>query len=108
MKKRSSKRKSEKKKIVFIVLAVLLIVLIVLGVTAYALTHGFYKKTNYTSDEDAMNQFTETGEDVEEIDPEKAQGEVLTPERRQSWSGKWRNFRKQSLLPMMGMYTMYC
>lgn len=92
MKKRSSKRKSAKKKIVFIVLAVLLIVLIVLGVTAYALTHGFYKKTNYTSDEDAMNQFTETGEDVEEIDPEKAQGEVLTPEQEAELERKMAEF----------------
>ena len=85
------KNKSSKK-IVLIVLAVILVLLIALGVTAYALTHGFYKKTNYTSNEDAMKDFTVTEEEVEEVAPENAQGEVLTPEQEAELEQKMAEF----------------
>ena len=81
MKKILSEKKTSKKKIVFIVLAVILVLFIAVGVAAYALTHGFYKKTNYLSNEDAMNNYTVPEEEVDEVAPEEAQGEVLTPEQ---------------------------
>ena len=86
------KNKLSKKKIVLIVLAVILILLITLGGTAYALPHGFYKKTNYTSHDDAMKNFTVVEEEVEEVAPENAQGEVLTPEQEAELEQKMAEF----------------
>ncbi len=69
-----------KKKILLILLAVVLVVVIAAGVAAYLVAHGFYKKSNYTSDEEAMKNYT-VGEDVDEVDPENAEGEVLTDDQ---------------------------
>ncbi|MBS6196203.1 MAG: LCP family protein [Clostridiales bacterium] len=84
-------KKRKTKKIILIILSVILVLLIALGVTVYAVTHGFYKSSNYTSDEDAMKNFTKT-EETEEIAPEDAQGEVLSEEEQKELDAKLAEF----------------
>lgn len=86
------KKRMSKKKIILIIVAVILILLIAAGVAVYALTHGFYKSSNYTSDEDAMNNFVAGEEEVDEIAPEEAQGEVLTEEQQAELEQKMAEF----------------
>ena len=59
MKKHSSKRKA-------LIIALAVIVILILGAVGavYGVTHGFYRSSNYTSDEDAMKDFTNVGEDT--------------------------------------------
>ena len=86
------KRMSGKKKVLLIVMGIVLFLLIVAGITVYAITHSFYKTSNYTADEDAMKDYTVAQEDVEEIAPENAQGEVLTEEQHQELDAKIAEF----------------
>lgn len=86
------KRMSGKKKVLLIVMGIVLFLLIVAGITVYAITHSFYKTSNYTADEDAMKDYTVAQEDVEEIAPENAQGEVLTDEQHQELDAKIAEF----------------
>ena len=86
------KRMSGKKKVLLIVMGIVLFLLIVAGITVYAITHSFYKTSNYTADEDAMKDYTVAQEDVEEIAPENAQGEVLTDEQQQELDAKIAEF----------------
>ncbi len=74
-------RKS-KKKIVLIVLLTILLLLLGVGGGIYLVARNYYNKSNYTPDEDAMNDY-EAKEEIEEIDPDDAQGEVLTPEQEE-------------------------
>lgn len=75
------KKRMTKKKIALIAAAIVLVLLVGMGVAAYALTHGFYKSSNYTSNEEAMKNYTPTDGEVDEVAPENAQGEALTPEQ---------------------------
>lgn len=52
---------------------------------------GFIKN-NYTSNEDAMKNFTVAEEEVEEIAPENAQGEVITPKQEEELEQKMAEF----------------
>lgn len=86
------KRMSKKKKIILGVVGVVLFLLIAVAITVYAVTHSFYKSSNYTADEDAMKNYTNKEEEVEEIDPENAQGEILTEEQHQELDAKIAEF----------------
>lgn len=91
MKKHSSKKK------VALVAGVIILLLILGAVGAvYGVTHGFYKSSNYTSDENAMDEFINVGEhedDVEEIAPEEATGEILTEEQQQELDEHYAAFK---------------
>ena len=90
MKKHSSKKKA-------LLIAFVVIVVLILGAVGavYGVTHGFYRSSNYTSDEDAMKDFTNVGEDTtaeDEVNPEDATGEVLSDEEQQELDAKLAEF----------------
>lgn len=73
-------KKSKKKKIIISVFVILIGLLAALGIVGYAIGRNLYKATNYTSDEDAMNNLIAGSEDEEELSEEEATGEKLTEE----------------------------
>lgn len=84
-------KKRTVKKIMIIILSVIVLLLVTLGVMVYAITHGFYKASNYTSDKDAMKDYINM-EETEEINPEDAQGEVLTEEQQRAMDAEMADF----------------
>ena len=67
------KKHSSKKKALLIALAVIVVLILGAVGAVYGVTHGFYRSSNYTSDEDAMKDFTNVGEDTtaeDEVNPE--------------------------------------
>ena len=69
------KKHSSKKKALLIALAVIVVLILGAVGAVYGVTHGFYRSSNYTSDEDAMKDFTNVGEDTtaeDEVNPEDA------------------------------------
>ena len=52
------KKHSSKKKALLIALAVIVVLILGAVGAVYGVTHGFYRSSNYTSDEDAMKDFT--------------------------------------------------
>lgn len=74
------KQNKTKRKIVLTVVVGLIVLLVIAGIAVYALGKGFYNNTNFMSDDSAMDDFVAM-EDSEEIDPEDAAGEILTPEQ---------------------------
>lgn len=82
------KKNTKKKKIIIGLVSVILFLLVVLGVTVYAITHSFYKASNYTADEDAMKDYTNTKEEIDEVHPDDATGEELTEEEQKELDSK--------------------
>ena len=69
------KKHSSKKKALLIALAVIVVLILGAVGAVYGVTHGFYRSSNYTSDKDAMKDFTNVGEDTtaeDEVNPEDA------------------------------------
>ena len=69
------KKHSSKKKALLIALAVIVVLILGAVGAVYGVTHGFYRSSNYTSDKDAMKNFTNVGEDTtaeDEVNPEDA------------------------------------
>ena len=58
------KKHSSKKKALLIALAVIVVLILGAVGAVYGVTHGFYRSSNYTSDKDAMKDFTNVGEDT--------------------------------------------
>ena len=89
------KKHSSKKKALLIALAVIVVLILGAVGAVYGVTHGFYRSSNYTSDEDAMKDFTNVGEDTtaeDEVNPEDATGEVLSDEEQQELDAKLAEF----------------
>lgn len=86
------KRTSKKTKILVTILCAVLLLVLALVAVVYTVTHTFYKSSNYTSDEEAMKDYTNTEDEVDEIAPEDAQGEVLTEEQQQELDKKLLEF----------------
>ena len=102
MKKHSSKKKA-------LIIALAVIVVLILGAVGavYGVTHGFYRSSNYTSDEDAMKDFTNVGEDTtaeDEVNPEK----FYRMKNNRNWMQNWPSFPIQNRLQMMEMYITFC
>ena len=89
------KKHSSKKKALLIALAVIVVLILGAVGAVYGVTHGFYRSSNYTSDEDAMKDFTNVGEDTtaeDDVNPEDATGEVLSDEEQQELDAKLAEF----------------
>lgn len=89
------KKHSSKKKALLIALAVIVVLILSAVGAVYGVTHGFYRSSNYTSDKDAMKDFTNVGEDTtaeDEVNPEDATGEVLSDEEQQELDAKLAEF----------------
>ena len=89
------KKHSSKKKALLIALAVIVVLILGAVGAVYGVTHGFYRSSNYTSDKDAMKDFTNVGEDTtaeDEVNPEDATGEVLSDEEQQELDAKLAEF----------------
>lgn len=71
---------NKKRKIIMTIVVVFIGFLAALGIVGYAIGRNLYKATNYTSDEDAMNNLIAGSEDEEELSEEEATGEKLTEE----------------------------
>lgn len=72
-------KRTKKQKIIMTVCVLLVGLLAAICVVGYSIGRNFYDASNYTADEDAMNNLT-AGSDEEEISEEEATGEKLTEE----------------------------
>lgn len=105
------KKHSSKKKALLIALAVIVVLILGAVGAVYGVTHGFYRSSNYTSDKDAMKDFTNVGEDTtaeDEVNPEDATGEVLSDEEQQELDANWPSLPIQNRLQMTEMYITFC
>lgn len=83
---------SKKKKVILIVLAVVLVVILGAAAAVYGITHNLYSSSNYTADSDAMKNYSNSGEEVDEISPEESQGEIITDEEQQQLEAQMKEF----------------
>ena len=105
------KKHSSKKKALLIALAVIVVLILGAVGAVYGVTHGFYRSSNYTSDEDAMKDFTNVGEDTtaeDEVNPEDATGEVYRTKNNRNWMQNWPSLPIQNRLQMTEMYITFC
>ena len=102
---------SKKKKAGIVVLVILLILAAAAG-TIYFLGHRYYSKTNFLSDEEAVEQI-----EKQKAERKAAQEKTATEEEaerkksiRNCWKRRriWQSTHHQNRLPQMAMSTILC